>query len=70
MRRYLGTEDGHTVFEAELVGVVMGTHMTSEHVAELGIAICLENQAAISTTTTEKQTAGQYLINEFQKKLV
>ena len=31
----LGTEDGHTAFEAELVGVVMGTRMTSEHIAEL-----------------------------------
>ena len=71
LHKYLGTEDGHTVFKTVLVGVVMGTHMANEpHVAERGIAIWLENQAAISTTTTEKQTAGQYPVNELQKELV
>ena len=66
LHKHLGPEEHHTVFEAELVGILMGMHLALEEKSEHGITICVDNQAAISTTTMAKQMAGQYLVKATQ----
>ena len=61
LHKHLGIGDEHTIFEAELVGVMMGAHMANVETLE-SVSRCLNNQAAI-TTTAEKQIAGQYLVS-------
>lgn len=69
LHKYLGQEEHHTVFEAELVGTIIGAHMAQKENSEAGIAICVDNQAAITTTTMAKQMAAQYLVMEAQDTL-
>ena len=66
LHKHLGPEEHHMVFEAELVGILMGTHLALKEKLVCGITICVDNQAAISTTTIVKQMAGQYLVKATQ----
>ena len=49
----MGTEDEHTVFEAELAAAAIGAKLLN---AKIGtrFTIALDNQAAIQTTRREK----------------
>ena len=47
-RKYLGTTEEHTVFEAELMGTVMGISMLMHERAHKYI-ISIDNQITIST---------------------
>ena len=58
------------VFKAELVGVIMGTHIAKKENPEVGIAICVDNQATIIATTKAKQMVAQYLVTEAQSILM
>ena len=60
LHKHLGIGDEHTIFEVELVGVMMGAHMASVETLKL-VSRCLNNQAAI--TTTAGKADGQYLVN-------
>jgi ribonuclease HI len=67
--KHIGSEKEHTVFGAELVGVIMGAHMARMERAEIGVTVGMDNQAAMKATTHEKQKLGQYLIDILQRKL-
>ena len=58
----MGTEDEHTIFEAELAAAAIGAKLLN---AERGmrVTIALNNQAAIQITMKEKMISGQYLVN-------
>ena len=59
---YMGTEDEHTIFEAELAAAGIGAKLLN---VERGtrFTIALDSQAAIQTTRKEKYISGQYLVN-------
>jgi hypothetical protein len=61
-RLYLGTDNEHTVFEAELAGAALGAKMLREE-SGTSYVIALDNQAAIQTTRREKSIPRQYLVN-------
>ena len=69
LRKHLGSEEHHTVYEAEIVGAIMGAHLASKTTAEDGVTIALENQAAITSSLIGKQTAGQHLVLALQDEL-
>ena len=62
VRLYMGTEDEHTVFDAELAGVAIGVKLLNQ-VTGKKYMIGLDNQAAIQTTRKEKFIPGQDIIN-------
>ena len=64
----MGTEDEHTVFEAELAAAAIGAKLLN---VELGtrFTIALDNQATIQTTRREKMISGQYLVNALHKQV-
>ena len=64
--KYLGKEGEHTVFEAELVGAIMGAHLASS--MNRGTTIGVSNQAAIRTSPADKEMASQHLVDSLQKR--
>lgn len=66
-RKYLGTTNEHTVFEAELMGVIMGIKMLMHKNAHR-YRISIDNQAAISTSQVEKGISRQYLVQALHKQ--
>ena len=69
LHKHLGKEEEHTVFEAEVVGAILETHLASKALAEEGITISLNNQATIHTSLEGKQMAGQHLVFTLQDDL-
>ena len=68
LRYHLGTASEHTVFEAELVGILMGLHLIEK--APKGsnaYAIGADNQAAIKALSSKFNKPGHYLASEAYK---
>jgi ribonuclease HI len=62
---HLGPESDHTVFEAELIGVILALHLlrcrkAKTHVAYIG----LDNQAVIQALGDQKPKPGHYLLDK------
>ena len=68
VRLYLGTQEEHTVFEAELAGAPMGAKLMQ---LKRGVAfmIGLDSQVAIQTMRRETMILGQYLINALHRQM-
>jgi len=47
---YLGKSEEHTIYEAELVGMIMGLEMIQRENRVWHASLCLDNQAAIQAT--------------------
>ena len=62
---HLGSVDEHTVFEAELAGILMGLHLIETNLrGNISFAIGVDNQAAIKALTSKFNKPGQYLAAE------
>jgi ribonuclease HI len=62
---HLGTADKHTVFEAELVGILMGLHLIEANKkGNISFSIGADNQAAIKALTSKFDKPGHYLAAE------
>ena len=62
VKLYMGTENEHTVFKAELAAAARGSKLLNMEL-DTRFTIALDNQAAIQTTRREKMISGQYLVN-------
>lgn len=62
----LGTTDKHTVYEAELTGIILALDIAEgiKHTNE--VIICTDNQAAIRATTQQRAVPGQQLVEQIQ----
>ena len=67
VKLYMGTEDEHTIFEAELAAAAIGAKLLN---VELGtrFTIVLDNQATIQTTRRDKMI-GKYLVNALHQQM-
>ena len=62
---HLGKAEDHTVFEAELVGLLLGIKLIERYNAgKLAYAIGVDNQAAIKALTSKINRPGHYLAAE------
>ena len=62
---HLGPANEHTVFEAELVGILMGLHLIGKSPkGNITFAIGVDNQAAISSLSSKFNKPGHYLAAE------
>src|SRR5260221_775414 len=67
---HLGNADKYNIYEAELVGLMLGMHLKkTEKVARCHMAIGTDNQAAISTVQKELSTPQHYLVAEIVHSL-
>jgi ribonuclease HI len=62
---HLGSTDRHTVFEAELVGLILGLHLIKTEKTRTSYAIGADNQAALAAAATPGSNSGHYLANLF-----
>ncbi|KAF8466827.1 hypothetical protein JB92DRAFT_3150104 [Gautieria morchelliformis] len=67
-RKYMGTADEHTVFEAELLGAALGAKMLREE-GRGAHTLSLDNQVALQTTREERAISGQYLVNALHEQV-
>ena len=62
MKLHLGTTEQHTVYEAELVGMIMGLHLIkTERRSKTKCVLNIDNQAAIVAIKSEMKRLGQHL---------
>jgi ribonuclease HI len=62
---HLGTADQHTIFEAELVGLLLGLHLIKTEKTRTSYALGADNQAALAVAMTPSNSSGHYLANLF-----
>lgn len=63
---HLGKLSHHTVYEAELVGLVLGIHLIqTEADACVHSSINVDNQSALKSPSTAAAHSGQHLVDEF-----
>ncbi|KAG2032022.1 hypothetical protein BDR03DRAFT_834363, partial [Suillus americanus] len=71
---YLGSDKGHTVYEGEAVGMILAVQLIKEELKERGgrqltMALGVDNQAAIRSTTSFQSNPGHYLFDIFHDDL-
>ena len=57
----------HTVYEAELVGMVLGTWLAKDYLRDHKLTLCLDNQAAIRALMNVKPHPSQHFVDEFER---
>ena len=69
LRAYLGESTRHTVYEAELVGILLAAHLLREEGCSQEVEIGIDNQAAMEALNLNKPAPSHYLVDEAQKLL-
>jgi hypothetical protein len=68
LQYHLGSADEHMVFEAELVGILMGLHLIETNLkGNISYAIGVDNQEAIKVLASKFNKPSQYLAAEALK---
>ena len=64
----LGTVQEHMVFEVELTGIILGTHLASQHLSPgMLINFSIINQAMIFSMQKNTRQPAQYLLGKIHK---
>ena len=67
MHKHLGSASRHTVYEAELTGILLALKLISEEPPYRSASIALNNVTAIQATSLTKSTPGLYLVDSIHK---
>lgn len=65
----LGKEKEHTVYEAELVGILLGTYLTRQEKNIKTITIAADNQAALLAPRGVKAKSGNHILEEIMDEI-
>ncbi|PSR77856.1 hypothetical protein PHLCEN_2v7677 [Hermanssonia centrifuga] len=65
LRYYLGTSDQHTVYEAEIVGLILGMQLLRKERHVNLVSFAVDNQAALQASRSWRPTSGHYLMDIF-----
>src|SRR5205814_3245542 len=67
---YIGTDNTHNVYAAELTAIQMAITLFEEKIQEYSnVHVFTDNQSAIQTIETPKQQSGQYIIKSILDKI-
>jgi hypothetical protein len=67
---YIGTDNTHNVYAAELTAIQMAITLFEEKIQEYpNVYVFTDNQSAIQTIETPKQQSGQYIIKSILDKI-
>ena len=69
LQHYLGSEKHHTVYEAELVGLILAAALLQQLEFLEDLSIAIDNQAAIKATTNHCSAHGQQLTGFFLNQM-
>ena len=68
--KYIGTDNTHNVYAAELTAIQMAITLFEKKIQEYpNVYIFTDNQSAIQTIETPKQQSGQYIIKSILNKI-
>jgi ribonuclease HI len=67
---FIGGEDSHTVFEAEVIGAILALDIARASPRVTSITIFLDNQAAIRALTCPHPQLGQQFLETFHSELL
>ena len=68
LKYQLGTIQDHTVFEGELVGIILGTQLATKHLTlQTSINYSIDNQATMGAMQNKTRQPAQYLIDEIHR---
>lgn len=68
LKYHLGPSTAHTVYEAEIVGMILGAQLLIAEFTHIHRAsIALDNQAAVHASKSRKPGAGHYLMDHFHR---
>lgn len=62
---HLGTTEHHTVFEAKLVGMILGLHLIKTQKKRTSYSLGVDNQAALTAAASPGNRSGHYLADLF-----
>lgn len=63
--KYIGTDDTHNVYAAELTAIQMAVKLYEEKINEyMNVYIFTDNQSAIQTIDSPKRQSGQYIVKK------
>jgi len=62
LRKFMGSEETHMVFEAELLGLSSATEMLKGETLVWSLTIGVDSQAAMWATRHRRATLGKYFI--------
>ena len=64
----LSTAGRHTVFEGELIGILLGVHLvTKHHIPQAKVNLSIDNQATIRAMQNNARQPAQYLIDKIHR---
>ncbi|KAG2134513.1 hypothetical protein DEU56DRAFT_738481, partial [Suillus clintonianus] len=66
---HLGPLAKHTVYEAEIVGMILGAELLRREPGKPSARLCVDNQAAILATQSFRTNPGHYLMDMFHRNL-
>lgn len=69
LQYHLGPDSDHTVYEGEVVGMILGAHLLKEACPAKSVSFALDNRAAILTTKSFQSKPGHYLTDIFLSTL-
>ena len=69
LQYYLGTDKTHTLYKAEIVGMILAATMLQEYGFLDGVAIGIDNQGVIKAISSWQGGLRQHLINYFLQQL-
>ena len=70
LRYQLGPDTKHTVFEGELVAILLGLHLSRSAIGIRDrINLSIDNQATLKTMNNNRSQSAQYLIDEIKRKI-
>src|SRR5882724_8015068 len=69
LRKFMGSEETHTVFEAELLRLSLAVEMLKGKTLVQSLTIGINSQVAMRATGHRRVTPGQYLIEIFHRQI-
>lgn len=69
LRYYLGPSEEHTVYEAEIVGEILGTELLRREAKVSISSIAADNKASLQATKLRRPAASHYLMDELHARI-
>ena len=69
MKKFMGSEDRHMVFKAELLGLSLTAELIKDKRQIQTLTMGVDSQAALHTTRNRKAIPGQYLVEAFHDQI-
>jgi len=69
IRKFMGSEERHTVFKAELLGLSLAVEMVKGERQVWSLTIWVDSQAAMHTIGHRRAILGKYLVEAFHEQV-